>query len=281
MIPKDCVEAFKNASDLDVDFSASFREMFEGDYTTIGQRWHLHPRVIKTTLNTQLGDILPSVEQEIREAFSAMPPCEGWTPLSPVELSRSIIARSSNRMLAGKLLSRNEEWIKTSVNFTTDAFAAAQKMKTCHSLIKPIAQYFVPEMRAVRQHIRTARKIIKPILRNRATQIKEYGEMSKPVDLLQMLTDGAEGQDKSLDFLSYTALAVSFAGIHTTSSNPAHLLFDLCARPEYICPLREEVLRVISNKSNFKKSELDSLVKMDSFMKESQRFNPLTFGMIV
>lgn len=29
--------------------------MFAGDYTTIGKRWDLHPRIIKGSLNAHLG----------------------------------------------------------------------------------------------------------------------------------------------------------------------------------------------------------------------------------
>lgn len=55
MIPTKYLDELKNAANNEVDFTASFSEMFEGQYTTIGQKWHLHPNVVKTSLNGNLG----------------------------------------------------------------------------------------------------------------------------------------------------------------------------------------------------------------------------------
>ena len=67
--------------------------MFEGNFTTIGVRWHLHPRVVKGSLNARLctkslssffqgdnltkkhvGDIMPAVDDEIHYAFNHILP---------------------------------------------------------------------------------------------------------------------------------------------------------------------------------------------------------------
>ncbi|KAJ5134986.1 hypothetical protein N7526_006351 [Penicillium atrosanguineum] len=85
--------------------------------------------------------------------------------------------------------------------------------------------------------------------------------------------------------MAYTALAISFAVIRISSSVPTHLLYDLCAQPEYIAPLREEIESVLREEGSlFTKGALNKLFKLDSFMKESQRFNPLsllTFGRVI
>lgn len=54
---------------------------------------------------------------------------------------------------------------------------------------------------------------------------------------------------------------------------------DLAIRPEYIHPLREEV-ETILNRDNqqWTKEGLESMEKLDSFVKECQRFNPLDAG---
>lgn len=57
--------------------------------------------------------------------------------------------------------------------------------------------------------------------------------------------------------------------------------------PEYVQPLREEIEQVIaeegwqvdeSGQKYLSKSSLSKLKKLDSFIKESQRMNPLNFG---
>jgi hypothetical protein len=55
----------------------------------------------------------------------------------------------------------------------------------------------------------------------------------------------------------------------------AQVLFDLCAHPEYVEPLRQEALEVL-RKGGYTKQALADMKKMDSFMRESQRLSPPT-----
>lgn len=190
----------------------------------------------------------------------------------------AIISRASNRMLGGKSLSRNTQWTSTSVHFTDDTWLAAQRLKQFHPLLRPIVQHWIPEMTKVRFHGDVARQVIMPLIEERLRQQRIQREKwQPPLDLLQMLWDGAHGKDKTPEFMAYTALAISFAAIRTSSSVPVHLLYDLCARPEYIQPLREEIQSVIAEEGSFTKTAFNKLVRLDSFMKESQRYNPLSF----
>ena len=226
--------------------------------------------------NSPVAAVLPHVEEEIGIAAArVIPPCEDWTPIPVVSMVTQIIAQASGRMIGGTQLSRNMEWLETSLSFTHATWDAAQRLKQYPFWIRPIVQWFIAEMKAVRHHIAVARKFIKPILAERE-QLSESDK--KPNDLIQMLCTGARGADRETNFLAYTGLVVSFAAIHTSASVPAHLIFDLCARPEYIEPLRNEVKDVLAADGAFTKASLAKLVKMDSFMKESQRVNPLVFS---
>jgi cytochrome P450 len=73
------------------------------------------------------------------------------------------------------------------------------------------------------------------------------------------------------------------AAIHTTSMATTAAIFDLCAHPEYIQPLRDEIQQVIDEDGQdvddngflkLKKSSMPKLWRMDSFLKESQRLTP-------
>lgn len=190
------------------------------------------------------------------------------------EVFTQIISRASNRMLGGKSLSRNRDWTDTSINFTTDTWLASQKLKQYPAWLRPIVQHILPEMNRVRRHFTIAQQVICPLVQIRS-EIEKKSDI--PIDLLQMLWEAADPADKNPNFMAYTALAISFAAIRTSSSVPTHLLYDLCARPEYIQPLREEVQSVLSEEGNlFTKGAVNKLLKLDSFMKESQRFNPLS-----
>ncbi|KAF8193477.1 hypothetical protein K438DRAFT_1525764, partial [Mycena galopus ATCC 62051] len=49
-------------------------------------------------------------------------------------------------------------------------------------------------------------------------------------------------------------------------------LFDLTTHPEYLLPMREEVERVVSAEG-WTKAALNSMVKINSFLRESQCLN--------
>lgn len=90
------------------------------------------------------------------------------------------------------------------------------------------------------------------------------------------MVENAQGEEADNDFIASIQLKLSFAAIHTSAAAPTQMLYDLCARPEYIQPLRDEIDEVMArNDERMTKQSLRKLIKMDSFMKESQRFNPL------
>ncbi|KAG6077804.1 hypothetical protein E4U16_002011 [Claviceps sp. LM84 group G4] len=73
----------------------------------------------------------------------------------------------------------------------------------------------------------------------------------------------------------HVMISVIFAALHTSSQLVAHTLFELATRPDYIGVLREEVEQCFEQHGQGTKAAMDSMYKMDSFIKETQRFNPL------
>ncbi|KAG6149803.1 hypothetical protein E4U28_007074 [Claviceps purpurea] len=63
--------------------------------------------------------------------------------------------------------------------------------------------------------------------------------------------------------------------LHTTSQLVVHTLFELASRPDYIGALREEIKQCFEQHGQGTKAAMDSMYKMDSFIKETQRLNPL------
>ncbi|KAF5006787.1 hypothetical protein FDECE_6841 [Fusarium decemcellulare] len=284
MIPLRYLDELKAAPVDHVDFVGTFIEkMFEGKYTTMGSRSTLHPRVIKAQLNQHLvnlqADVMPAVQEEIADSFRDLfPKCDDWTPVPVVEVMTNIVARVSSRMFGGTTLSHNQKWLEASVNFAIDGFFGAQKLKQYPEVLKPFVARFLPEVRRIASYYATAEEAAIPMLKDR----QRTGE--KVADLLCWMADQAEGEERQLKFLAGILLKVSFAAIHTSAAAPAQLIFDLCAHPEVIEPLRRELDTVCGPDGQIGKSGFHKMVKMDSIMKESQRFNPLlliTFERIV
>lgn len=172
-------------------------------------------------------------------------------------------------MFGGATLSENKEWVKASIAFAVDGFIGAQAIKKYPEPLRPIAKYFIPELRNIKKHYEAAERAAIPLLEQRELN----GE--KALDLLYWMNDQAQGAEKDKKFIAGILLKVSFAAIHTSAAAPSQLIFDLCAMPEYFEPLREEMESALNADGIIDKQGFGKLVKLDSIMKESQRFNPL------
>jgi hypothetical protein len=118
----------------------------------------------------------------------------------------------------------------------------------------------------------------------------EISPSSKQNDFLTWLLQEGKGEDIEDWSLAVRIFGLNFAAIHTTSmvnlppnhhvnkysllvQAMTHALFDLASNPEYLKPLRDEVEEV-TKREGWTKSALDQMCKLDSFVKESQRFRP-------
>jgi cytochrome P450 len=101
-------------------------------------------------------------------------------------------------------------------------------------------------------------------------------------DMLQwMLNERVKKQfgDKDYQTMAQFQLQVAFAAIHTTSMALTNMIFDLIAWPEYIEILRAEVKeQLAANGNSYRGAFVKNLPKLDSFMKESQRHNPVGYS---
>ena len=153
------------------------------------------------------------------------------------------------------------------IDFTTDSFMASQRLKDFPASLRPIAKHFIPAVSKIFKHFALANALIVPIMNDRE-QTQKRSE-----DLLQWMMDNAEGRSKSV--LSAINLHVAFAAIHTSAVAVTHIIYDLCAMPEYVEPLRQEIEEALAAEGGPTKKAFLKMPKLDSFMRESQRLNPL------
>jgi cytochrome P450 len=90
--------------------------------------------------------------------------------------------------------------------------------------------------------------------------------------MLSWIIDDALGHEKreNIRELTLRILTLNFAAIHATTMSFTSALFYLAASPNLAEPLREE-LQAVTAEHGWTKQAMDHLIKMDSFLKESQR----------
>ncbi|MCJ1403495.1 hypothetical protein MMC11_006718 [Xylographa trunciseda] len=90
------------------------------------------------------------------------------------------------------------------------------------------------------------------------------------------MVEGAEDADLEPERLAHLELTGNLAGLHTTSMAIPHAIHDLCEHPKYVKVLCEEIEEVFQDDGRQQKNIYNKLHKLDSFLKESQRFSPPT-----
>ena len=195
------------------------------------------------------------------------------------EILLQFVARISARVFVGDKLCRNEEWIQTSIKYSEQATITVMILRAFPKFLHPIVARFLPSYWNTKHWVREGKRLLVPVISARREAEQNDPDYEKPMDFLQWMMDGADDNDKMPEKLAHRELIMGLASVHTTTMAAAHFLYDLCARPEYLQPLREEIISVLDEDGGWQKMTVHKMRKMDSFLKESQRLNPASLRM--
>ncbi|KAF2198781.1 putative cytochrome P450 [Delitschia confertaspora ATCC 74209] len=249
-------------------------------YTTLMIESNLHFRVLQNKLTPNLTTYLDIAKEELEYGWPidvAQP--EEWTEVDIQDMMRMLVARMSAKIFLGYPACRDEEWLRTSIDFSINMFATAFMLRMFPPWMHPVVAHLVPTRYRLKKNLRTARKIIGPLMEKHQKALASKGtddEIEEDDTLLNWMMDNGNEKENKLPEMAARQSVLTLASIHTTSMGIANMLFDLCAHPKWFEPLRQEVIEVLAEtKGQMKAKEwLPRLEKMDSFFVESQRFNP-------
>ncbi|KAK0762080.1 hypothetical protein N5P37_004881 [Trichoderma harzianum] len=206
------------------DVSAETNERFMGHWTRV-QNTEIYS-AIRQDLSKNLNIVLPLIQDETKYAFKELNIQSEWTSVNINSAMLRMIALISGRVFVGSPLSRSEEWLDASINYTR----ALSKVQDDYLGLGPVLS-----------------NIAAPFL---SSYIPDAHKTATRV-----------GEDQMIAIL------------------------DLASRPQYIGELREEVETVVAEEGEqnedgniyLGKAAFAKMKKLDSFIKESQRFNSLAF----
>ncbi|KAI5118159.1 hypothetical protein M0805_005781 [Coniferiporia weirii] len=269
------VEEVRRAPDDKLSFVEAVEDTLAAKYT-LGEllvKSQYHIPIVRSQLTRNIVNIFDQITDEVVCAFEDGIPTKGdeWIVRDGLEAVMEIVCRTSNRVFIGLPLCRDKDYIDLNVRFTVDVIKGAQIIGIFPDMLKGIVGELLT---SVPSSTRRAVKHLRPIIEHRLRQHEEHGIdwPGKPNDMLSWLLEEAEGEQRTVEALTQRILVLNFAAVHTSSNSFTHALFHLAARPEYIEPLREEVERVIKAEG-WTKVAMNKMRKLDSFMKESQRYN--------
>ncbi|KAM5431557.1 hypothetical protein McanMca71_004792 [Microsporum canis] len=251
----------------------SARNLFQSRYTRIGDNSPQVVHTVKTDLTRHIGKTLDALQDEMAfAAEQAIGACEDWTPVVPYPALLRVVSLISGRVLVGLPFSRTEQWIQLSINFTMLCFGAAQKYATYSSWLRPFIVPFLDVTGNIHRQRKAATALLAPVITEYKNSVESDGE---PTNMIQWALASANDDSMTAEEQADIQLTLSMAAIHTTSTTVLYCLYDLCAHPEYIEPLREEIKTVLAETDGrLVKRNMAKLRKLDSFIKESQRLSP-------
>ena len=200
-----------------------------------------------------------------------------WTTVKINNNLLYVVAGVTTRAMSGTLLCRRRQWLSTCIKYTENIFMTVLILRLFPRMFHRWITIFIPSSWVTHLCLRRAKKLLVPIIKQR---IKEQAfpsdESEKPLDLLQYMIEDAEGDDLQPERLAHLELMANLAGIHTTSMAITHAIYDLCEHEEYIQVLRDEIEEVLGKVGGWQRDTHRKLRKVDSFLRESQRFSPPT-----
>jgi hypothetical protein len=269
-------DEIKNNKNL--SFVESARQDFFPHYPGFGAvKFALeNPTLVPDMIRSHLMPASDQISKDmVEESDVAIPEIFGtsveWQTIKHRAKVSQLVARLFSRVFLGRNLCRDEEWLQIIQNYTGHAFNGARELRQVPWIVRPIMYWFLPTCKVLRNEYRKARFLIaREICRRERLLRQSFGVADKTKrspDTISWFIDGLK--TRKIDIAS-AQLSLSMGAIHATTEGIAQALNDLCERPEYIEPLREEALQVIG-KHGWGRLSFKNLTLMDSFLKESQR----------
>ncbi|CZT16379.1 related to gibberellin cluster-kaurenoxidase (diterpencyclase) [Ramularia collo-cygni] len=258
-----------------------FLHDFVGSYTggKVFAESDLQNRVLMQKVTPNLGALIPAIKDELEYAIKMELPVTHDTEWMEVDMLTAfprIAARVVARILLGPEGCRDEEWLRTTAQYTQNVFLTGFALRFVPRIFRPLVAAILPTYWKLLTNLASARSFIGGLAEKRVLHPED--------DVLQSIMDLAKPNEREADDLSQRMMVLSLAGIHTTAVTMAQAMYDLCARPQDFSAIRAELTDVLSSGPEWNKGMLLNLHKMDSQLKESQRFNPvflLTFNRIL
>lgn len=162
------------------------------------------------------------------------------------------------------------------MHYTENMFLTGFFLRPFPRWLRPFVVVLLPTYYRLLANVYSARRVIgKLVHERRATEARNDPGYQKPADVLQWMMDGATGEQAEPNDLAQRMLLLSVTSIHTTTLTLTQTVYDLCAHPGYLEPLRNEVIETLRRHGGWNKNTLGDMHKTDSLLKESQRFNPI------
>ena len=165
VLPISTLDEFRNLPEEKVSFHKLIQDIFLVKHTGIG---NFKPEVLRSVthdLPRHIASTTDGLQDEIRYAYDKeFGVCKEWTSFDLYAKMLRIVALVSGRVFVGRPLSREEEWITSTIKYTVDCVAAKDAAHEYSPWMRGLISAHLPEVKRVHQHRIQGGKLLKPIL---------------------------------------------------------------------------------------------------------------------
>ena len=205
---------------------------------------------------------------------------KGWHETTLKSALLDIVARLSSRVFLGDQVCRDPDWLRITKGYAVNFFFAAAELRMFPKPIRPYIYRFVPRCKELMAQFEESQRIILPVVLKRREVRKKALEAGEPMpnfnDALDWIEQEAQARGTQYNPAPFQ-LSLSMAAIHTTTDLLEQCLINLAEHPQFIQPIRDEVVEVLKAEG-WQKTSLYKMKRLDSAIKESQRLKPSSIG---
>jgi cytochrome P450 len=290
--PNRFLEEIKNNKDLDAQKGLDAQKAFSTEHFwtysgMIGfKAMRKYPEPIRHVVRGKVNAAMLVMTKELASEAAAvididMPSNDAadgeWHSVAMFPVCEEIVARLSTLLFLGRDACRDRKWLDVVRSYTSNAFRASARLRACSPLLRPLAhRFWFPESKIVRKQCADAEMTIKPMIEKRRQLIAagEY-ESLKVGDSLGWLLEASQAHGQYIDAVG-SQMLLTLGAVHNTTETMNVAVLDICKHPDVVQPLREEIVRVLTEEGGWNKNVFAKLHLMDSFLKESQRMLPVS-----
>ncbi|TLD07678.1 hypothetical protein PgNI_10620 [Pyricularia grisea] len=279
VLPVKYLEEVKRAPRSLYSFEAFSEKVFLLKYIDAPRQTDALLYAVKLDINKNMDHILNGLWDETQVLLKETVPVTGQITIPGGELACNIIARTMSYVLVGPSLCRNPEWTKIAIEATFALVAGTQGLRDRYSPGWRWLARFQRSSEKLGEVREKAMELIKPLHEERMKALKDdSGQFRNFYDTI-FWTMNKRKVDRSLRAIVDQQLFLTLASIHTTAGTLQSILCDWLAHPEY----HDEILAEINKRlaafkgagGKWTQQEVNEMKKLDSFMKESTRVNPV------
>ncbi|KAJ5943940.1 hypothetical protein N7516_004108 [Penicillium verrucosum] len=267
-LPPKFIAELNQFSDDELNLEAQFAlHTLEGT-TKFSKTQPLFAQITHKGINRNARGTVQILEHGIRgQLEQIVGSCSEWTSFNASDLIKQIAMAGCNLVSHGPELGVNGIWLSEVEGYLDDAMHGLVDVMNYPQLLHPILALFNSKFRRLPSRLRYIKQTLRPVL-------DQYRKSEKKrVDGIQWGWDYANKEQQDLEYQALTQIILYYFNSIFIMPTLVALVYDLVSHPECIEPLREEIRQVFGDgaAADFTPSKLDQLLKLDSFLKESQR----------